>query len=120
MTKDRGADLAALLKAVVPEIDASVEDEPEPEMAVSEFAVRLAAALGDAIAVMRRNGMLEVEEASMNGLVEEVVEAGLDTKSPKQLVSRVIRTLLESDQVEEIYGTDEEIGSALRTLLGEG
>jgi len=55
----------------------------------------------------------------MESLIAEVAEAGLDTKSAKQLLSRIIRTLLESDHVEEIYGTDDEIRRALRQLLGE-
>ena len=53
------------------------------------------------------------------GAVAEVAEAGLDTKSAKQLVNRVIKTLLDSDHVEEIYGTDDELRRAFRQLLGE-
>ncbi len=50
---------------------------------------------------------------------QEITEAGLDTKSPKQLISRVIKSLLESDHVEEVYGTDEDISRLLRSLLGD-
>ena len=46
-------------------------------------------------------------------MLAEVTEAGLDTRSPKQLVKRVIKTLLESDSVEEVYGSDEATGEQL-------
>jgi hypothetical protein len=116
MSKDRDADMAALLRAVV-DGDALELAEPEVE-AVSPFAAKLSGALAEAIAVMRGEGIIEVEDDYVDALVAEAVEAGLDTKSPKQLVKRVIRTLLESDSVEEVYGTDHDIEASLRRLLG--
>ena len=67
---------------------------------------------------MRTQGIIEVEDDSMPALIAEATEAGLDTKSPKQLVKRVIRVLLESENVEEVYGTDEAISSSIKDLLG--
>lgn len=118
MSKDRDADLAKLLKAVMSADDLDPDEVPEEEEPVSEFAVKLGEALADAIATMRTQGIIEVEDGSMESLVAEATEAGLDTKSPKQLVKRVIRTLLESDYVEEVYGTDEDISNAIKSLLG--
>ncbi len=117
MSNDRATDLASLVKAIVPDGDGITPNEPE--LPASAFAQRLRTVLAEAISTMRANGMLEVEDDQMESLVAEVAEAGLDTKSAKQLVSRIIRTLLESDHVEEIYGTDDEIRDALRQLLGE-
>jgi len=118
MSKDRDADLSALLKAVLSADDLDPDEVPEPEPAVSEFALKLGEAMGVAIASMRNDGIIEVNDDSMEGLIAEVTEAGLDTKSPKQLIKRVIKTLLESDYVEEVYGTDDAISASLRGLLG--
>ena len=116
MNKDRDADLASLLRAVV---DGEALEAAAPEVeAVRPFAAKLAGALGEAIAAMRSEGIIEVEDDRVDALVAEVIEAGLDTKSPKQLVKRVIRTLLESDSVEEVFGTDQEIDASLRRILG--
>jgi len=114
MSKDRDADMAALLKAVM---DGDTLEATEPE-AVSPFAASLSEAIAEAIQSMRSEGTLEVEDDRVDALVAEATEAGLDTKSPKQLVRRVIRTLLESESVEEVYGTDEAIGTSLRRFLG--
>ena len=117
MSNDRDAVLAAAMRAINGDGDGSTRNEPElPE---SEFAQRLRGAIADAVSGMRTNGMLEVENDEMESLIAEVAEAGLDTKSAKQLVNRVIKTLLDSDHVEEIYGTDDELRRAFRQLLGE-
>ncbi len=121
MSKDRDEDLAALLKAVLAEDDglSDVPDEaPEPAPPVSEFEKQLHAALLEAIGIMRQREVIEIEDDSIEPLVAEITEAGLDTKSPKQLIIRVIKSLLESDHVDEVYGTDEEISQLLRSLLG--
>ena len=116
MSKDRDADMAALLRAVV---DGDALEATEPE-AVSPFAAKLGEAIAQAIQSMRSEGTLEVEDCRVDALVAEVTEAGLDTKSPKQLVRRVIQTLLASECVEEVYGTDEALGDSLRRLLSAG
>ena len=117
LSGENDADMAALLRAVLEGDDLELaEPTAEPEM--SPFAARLGEALGVAIGEMRKEGLIEVEEGRVDALIAEVTEAGLDTRSPKQLVKRVIRTLLESDSVEEVFGTDDAIDASLRRVLG--
>lgn len=115
MSDDRAADFAALLKAVTNE-DAA--PPAEPEAPASPFAIRVNEALRAAIAAMTKEGMIEIAEGATEALVADVTEAALETKSAKQLVKRVIHTLLENDHVEEIYGTDEDLSRFLTGFLG--
>ena len=118
MTSDRDLDLKALLSAIMDEEEPKAPPVDEPEPPMGAFGMRLAAAVGAAIDQMRREGNLEVEEDQVEALVNEVTEAGLDSNSPKQLVKKVVKTLIHSDRVEEIYGTDEMLKTTLGNFLG--
>ena len=113
MNKDRDLDLQALLRAVVDE----PPEEVVPAALASPFAIQLSAALTEAIGAMRTEGVIEVEEDRIEALVSEVAEAGLDSHSPKHLIKKVIRTMIESEYVEEVYGTDEVLSVSLRRFL---
>lgn len=120
MTSDRDLDLKALLSAIMDEDDVPLESESEEEeLPMSAFGLQLTAAVRAAVDQMRRDGNLEVEEAEVEALVSEVAEAGLDSNSPKQLIKKVMNTLIHSDRVEEIYGTDEMLKATLATFLGK-
>ena len=118
MTSDRDLDLKALLSAIMDEDDVPLESEAE-ELPMSAFGLQLAAAIRAAVDQMRQEGNLEVEETEVEALVNEVTEAGLDSNSPKQLIKKVLNTLINSDRVEEIYGTDEMLKATLATFLGQ-
>jgi len=102
-------DLEALLAAV-----GARRTEEQP---ASEFGQRLGAALEEAVAHLKAEGLVEVEDANAPMLMSEVTTAGLDSRSPKQLMRRVVQTLIDSDHVEEVYGTDEMLFDALRSFL---
>jgi hypothetical protein len=119
MTSDRDLDLKALLSAIMSEDEIDPVEEAEPEAPMSAFGLRLAAAVRAAVEQMRREGNLEVEDAEVDALIDEVTEAGLDSNSPKQLTKKVLHTLLNSDRVEEIYGTDEMLKATLAIFLGQ-
>lgn len=119
MTSDRDLDLKALLSAIMNEDDAEPEPELESELPMSAFGLRLTAAVRAAIEQMRQEGNLEVEESQVEALISEVAEAGLDSNSPKQLIKKVMNTLIHSDRVEEIYGTDEMLKATLAGFLGQ-
>jgi len=85
--------------------------EPTP------FARTVAATLTEALASLRAAGMIEVEDAHVDALATEVVDAALESHSLKKLPLRIVKTLIHSDHVEEVYGTDEEISAALRPFL---
>jgi len=83
------------------------------------FAQGVAAVLAKAVAALKTAGVIEVEDANIEGLTKEVVDAALESSSLKRLPLRIVKTLIHSDLVEEVYGTDEEIGAALRPFLDE-
>ena len=88
---------------------------PEP----TAFAQSVATALTKAVVAMRAAGMIEIEDANVDAVAREVISAALESSSLKRLPLRLVKTLIHSDHVEEVYGTDEEIGAALRPFLDE-
>jgi len=117
MTSDRDLDLKALLSAIMDKEDVPLESE-EPEPPLSEFGLRLAAAVQSAVEQLIQDGSLEVEASEVEALIQEVTAAGLESNSPKHLIKKVLKTLLHSDRVEEIYGTDEMLKATLGKFLG--
>ena len=111
MSKERKVAGKALLEMVVD------PERRETVLEPSAFGQGLGEVLKAAVESMRADGTIEVEDSHLDALVAEVVEAGLDSRSPKQMAKRVIRTMLQSDHVEEIYGTDEMLDVALRRFL---
>jgi hypothetical protein len=90
----------------------------EPETSEpTPFAQSVGAVLTKALASLRAEGMIEVEDANFEGLAAEVTDAALESSSLKRLPLRIVKTLIHSDLVEEVYGTDEEISAALRPFL---
>ena len=116
MNGDPSGDLSELLRAIAGE---DGEEGAEEELARSPFAIKLAESIGEALRVMQVEGAVEIEEGSLESVIVEVTESGLDARSPKQLVKRVIRTLIESEHVAEVYGTDDELSALLtRSISG--
>ena len=87
------------------------------EPAASEFGERLKEALVAAVEHLRAKELVEVSDEQAPALIEEVTGAGLDARSPKQLMKSVVRTLIRSELVEEVYGTDEMLFDELRQFL---
>ena len=109
MSGDSKSDLDSLRGMLgLPQSEAS---EPTP------FAQSVARALKEAVAALRAEGMIEVEDANVEALATQVAEVALESTSLKRLPLRIVKTLIHSDFVEEVYGTDEEISSALRPFL---
>lgn len=55
---------------------------------------------------------IEVDPSSKKALVDELTLAALDANSPRHAIKRLCKTLLDSDYVEEVYGSDPEIEAA--------
>lgn len=109
MSKDSDIDLKSLrdiFQLAEPE-----KSEPTP------FAQSVAATLTKALASLRADGVIEVEEANVEALAAEVIDAALESSSLKRLPLRIVKALIHSDLVEEVYGTDTEISAALRPFL---
>lgn len=112
MSRDSELDLNSLRGLLG--LPAEPEDaEPTP------FALNVATVLTKAVATMRAQGVIEVEDANLEALANEVVNVALESRSLKRLPQRIVNRLIHSDLVEEVYGTDEEIAAALRPFLGE-
>ncbi len=90
--------------------------EPEVEEP-TPFALSVAAALTNALASMRADGIIEVEDANADALANEIINVALESASLKKLPLRLVKTLIRSEFVEEVYGTDEEVSSKLRPFL---
>lgn len=85
----------------------------EPE-APTAFEESVGVALAAAVATMRRDGMLDVEDADVEALVRELREAAAESSSLKRLLKRVVNVLVHSDRVQEVYGTDEALSAMIR------
>lgn len=117
MNRDPNAEMSDLLRAVLGEEDDTAEED---EPGRSPFAIKLAESIGEALRHMRAEGAIEIDDGSLDSVIIEVTESGLDARSPKQLIKRVIRTLIESEYVEEVYGTDDELRALLTASLDGG
>ncbi len=91
--------------------------EPEPEAEPTHFSQQLARAVAEAVATLRADGILEVEDANVEALTAQVSEVALESRSFERLPIRITKTLIHNDLVEEIYGTDAEIAAALRPFF---
>ena len=92
----------------------------EPEAAEpTPFALNMASVLTKAIVALRAQGVIEVEEANLEALANEFVNVALELSSLKRLPQRLVNSLIHSDLVEEVYGTDAELSAALRPFLEE-
>ena len=109
MSRDSDSDLNRLRGLLG--ISEPSSSEPTP------FAQSLARALTQAIAALRDAGMIEVEDGNFDALATQVAEIALESNSVKRLPLRIVKTLIHSEFVEEVYGTDAEISSALRPFL---
>ena len=107
---EKNPEIEALLAALGAEREAA-------QPAASEFGERLGRALEEALGHLRQEGLVEVTDANLPALQAEVIAAGLDARSPKQLMKRVVHSLIESEHVEEVFGTDEMLFDALRGFL---
>ncbi len=103
-----------LIEALLGAVGDEAESPPEPETA---FGMALHAALGSAVAYMRGEGIIEMEDGHVEQLVSELTEVGLDARSPRQMLRRLSRSLVESDHVEEVFGSDDVISSAVKRFL---
>ncbi|MBW2315329.1 MAG: hypothetical protein JRH10_14155 [Deltaproteobacteria bacterium] len=90
------------------------DEEPEEP---TEFEKAVGAALTEAIAAMRAAEIIEVEPDNVQPLVAEATDAAIESASLKRLLKRIVNTLVHSDLVEEVYGTDAELTAFLRRFF---
>jgi hypothetical protein len=96
-------------------------DEPEDELEdveMTPFNQKLMAALDALLDRMEADEVIEIIPERKQMLVREMVRSASDARSPKHMLSSLTRALVDSEQVEEIYATDDQIQRLLRRALG--
>jgi hypothetical protein len=93
----------------------SSDEEEEPQ---TPFARHLREALGKILDTFVEEGVVELVAGGRDPLLRELVIAGSDAQSAKHLLSRLSRSMLDSEHVEELYATDEAIEDRLKRALG--
>ncbi len=100
-----------------PDEDEAPADEPAP-FQHTPFTRKLMQALSTSLDRMVERGELELDPDRKEALLIELVTAGSDARSVKHMLKKLTNTLVESDHVEEIYPSDDEIQDRLRQDLG--
>jgi len=100
-----------------PDEDFAVEEEPPP-FQHTPFTRKLMQALSTSLDRMVDRGELELDPDRKEALLIELVTAGSDARSVKHMLKKLTATLVDSDHVEEIYPSDDQIQERLKEDLG--
>jgi hypothetical protein len=92
------------------------ELDEQPEL--SPYERHLAGALESTLDRLLRENLLEVDEAHRPPLLAELLAAAANAETPKRMLKKTVRTLVDSDHVEEIYATDEQLREILAEEIG--
>jgi hypothetical protein len=92
-------------------------DEGLEEEELTPFARSLMGALESVVSQLRKDELLEMEDDRVEALVLEATRAGADAASPKQLIKKVRKALIDSEHVEEVYATDRVLDDVLKSKL---
>lgn len=85
-----------------------VEDEPKKEP-VSEFAMQLRPRLENILNTLVKHEVIEFEEEKRPLLIDDMTEAAERARNPKAILKAIMYALINSENVEEIYGSDSEL-----------
>lgn len=109
--------LAALLGMA---LDGDDEEEEEEEDAIPDtpFTRMLRQAITDTVATLTQKELLEVEERMTEHLLTELMEAAADARSPKHMLKKLTKCLVNSDNIEEVFASDGEIRDEFNRRLG--
>ncbi len=115
--KGKGAKKAssAGLDDDVVEGDALPEGDAEVD---TPFTRKLRAVITESLDDMVRREILEVGPEQKVPLLTELVEAAADSRSAQHMLKQLTRTLVNSDNVEEIYASDDEVTELFRAHMG--
>ncbi len=92
-------------------------DEPPP-FQHTPFTRKLLQALSGSLDRMVEQGELELDPDRKDALLIELVTAGSDARSVKHMLKKLTATLVDSEHVEEIYPSDDQIQDRLKEDLG--
>lgn len=94
--------------------------EPEPEAeppADTPFLRSLRIALDGALDEMIRAELVELDPANKPALLEELVEAGANARSAAHLLKSLTDALVDSDLIDEVFASDEQVERFIRSRL---
>lgn len=101
--------LMALLR---PQDQAS--ETPSP---TNDFEELLLAALEQAITALVGSEAVELEAETRPVLLAELLDAALEARNPKAMIEALIKTLIDSDHVLEVYATDDQLAAGFQRAL---
>lgn len=107
--------LAALLGLA---LDGDDEDEVAEEIPDTPFTRMLRQAITDTVNALTARELLEVEDNLRDHLLTELMEAAADARSPKHMLKKLTKCLVNSDNIEEVFATDDDIRSEFNRRLG--
>lgn len=97
----------------VPPVD---ENEIETEE-VPPYVRFLAAAIERAVADLTKRERIELEEEHRLPLISELIAKAAQAETPKRMLKALVRGLVNSEHVEEIYASDDELKDAMKKHL---
>jgi len=90
--------------------------EPAPD-ADTPFLRTLRAALASAIDAMLDEELIELDTSKKTGLLAELVEAGSNARTANHLMKSLVDALVQSDLVDEVFASDDEVERFIRSRL---
>jgi hypothetical protein len=102
---------------LAPEEDRDRVEEPPP-FRHTPFTRKLMQALSASLDRMVERGEIEIDPDRKESLLIELVTAGSDARSVKHMLKKLTSTLVESEHVQEIYPSDDQIQERLKEDLG--
>ncbi|MBN2343014.1 MAG: hypothetical protein JXX29_00700 [Deltaproteobacteria bacterium] len=95
----------------------SVFDEEPPKSPPSEFALQLRPRLENILQVLTQAEMIEFDDKNREPLIEEMTEAAENARNPKAILKALMYALIESEYVEEVYGSDPELLNHIQNAI---
>lgn len=97
------------------ESDDGADDEAP---ALTPFMEKMREAALEAIQSLRERSLIDVVEGEEPQLALDMANAAAEARSPKQMIEMMTRELVDSDHIDEVYATDDEIAEAIQSLMG--
>ncbi len=92
----------------------ALDDAPPPE---PEASPQLRKGVEAILAALVKAEVAELEDDRRDMLIAELCAVVGEARSPKDFVKRFVRTIVDSDNVEEVYGTDDQIGTVVKSAM---
>ena len=91
------------------------DDEPAPEP--EPVSPQIAQAVNTVLDALLKDEIIELDDDRRPMLVSELGVVVGEARSPKDFVKRFVRTVVHSDHVDEIYGTDDQLADYVRGVM---